>query len=333
MSFSPITPDNISISSDSYVTTLWSTDGTILGASNILYDSQQPNENYLNVYAYPNSIVDNDPEFSISYGNINGTGSLPLNPLVPELTPTRINYGQIRTLINGDENTLINFGNGNNASDDVYIINISRSRYKEKLFLNTFNLTLYDNNGTTLKLTNNIKDSNTVSYCDAGRIYNIVSGSNGESIPGGGTTISGSYGSFLPDVGLILLNPRALSLPPVSGGLNLNIDATNNFNNNKILFDYIKSGNNFSLNSEETISSQYIFVYLKSGEYNYTTNPSIINENGEFYHETLINNPQTYITTVGLYNDSNELLAVAKLSKPLAKNFTKGGMLRVKLSY
>jgi hypothetical protein len=47
----------------------------------------------------------------------------------------------------------------------------------------------------------------------------------------------------------------------------------------------------------------------------------------------MINNPQTYITTVGLYNDNNDLLGVAKLSKPLLKDFTKEALVRIKLDY
>ena len=58
-----------------------------------------------------------------------------------------------------------------------------------------------------------------------------------------------------------------------------------------------------------------------------------IDDNGNILYTTLINNPQTFITTVGMYNDSNELLAVAKLSKPLVKDFTKEALIRVKLDY
>ena len=39
------------------------------------------------------------------------------------------------------------------------------------------------------------------------------------------------------------------------------------------------------------------------------------------------------ITTVGLYNDNNDLLATAKLSKPLLKDFTKEALVRIKLDY
>ncbi len=64
-----------------------------------------------------------------------------------------------------------------------------------------------------------------------------------------------------------------------------------------------------------------------------TTNPSIIDSNGNLLYTSLVNNPQTYVTTVGLYNDNNELLAIAKLSKPLVKDFTKEALVRIKLDY
>ena len=54
---------------------------------------------------------------------------------------------------------------------------------------------------------------------------------------------------------------------------------------------------------------------------------------GEVIYTQFINNPQVYITTVGMYNDANELVAVAKLSKPLLKDFTKESLIRVKLDF
>ena len=87
------------------------------------------------------------------------------------------------------------------------------------------------------------------------------------------------------------------------------------------------------MNSQETISSNYLFVRVKNSEFNYTTNPSFISGSGELVFPTLVNNPQTYMTTVGMYNDNNELLAVAKMSKPLVKDFTKEALIRVKLDF
>ncbi len=335
MSFSALNPEDIVISSDSIVSTLWSDGKTVI---NSVYKLNEENTKpYLDVYSsdinvFPNS----DPQFSIIYGNKTGSGSALINTMIPNITSTRITYGQIRTLINGDENSPISFGAGNPDSNDFWLININRARYKEKLFPSTFNLLLGSNSGS-ISLTNNSKDSKVVNYCDAGRIFDIVSGSNGNAISGSGITSNGSYGKFLPDVGLILLNPKALTATPASGGLSLNIDYSINNdaknNNNNALFQAINSGSYFSLNSEETITSDYIFIRVKNADFNYTANPSIINDNGEFYYDTLINNPQTYITTVGLYNDANELLAVAKLSKPLVKDFTKELLLRTKIDF
>jgi len=339
MSFSPLNNEDIVVSSDSIVSTLWSDDKTIL---NNFYKENTSTKPYIEVYSSdPNISSSLDVQFSIAYGNKYGSGSALINPLVPNNSITRVLYGQFRTLINGDENTDINFGNGNTVAEDIYIININRTRYKEKLFSPTFNLNLTGVSGT-INLTNNSKDVTTISYCDAGRVFDVVSGSNGNAITTSnsttpGYTASGSYGKFLPDVGLILLNPKALALPFVSGGINV-VPGTAQDNvtlnqNNLQFFNAINSGSYFSLNSEETITSDYVFIRVRNNEFNYSTNPSIINDNGEFYYPSLVNNPQTFITTVGLYNNSNELLAVAKLSKPLTKDFTKEMLLRVKLDF
>jgi hypothetical protein len=77
-----------------------------------------------------------------------------------------------------------------------------------------------------------------------------------------------------------------------------------------------------------------VFCRPRSSQYNYSENPSFISgSTGEVLYPLFINSPTTYITTVGLYNDTNELLAVAKLSKPLQKDFTKEALIRVKLDF
>jgi hypothetical protein len=100
-----------------------------------------------------------------------------------------------------------------------------------------------------------------------------------------------------------------------------------------VLHDAIAAGDSFKLNSEETISSNYVFVRVRNSEFNYSSNPSNITGSGEIRHNSMVNNPQAYVTSVGLYNDNNDLLGVAKLSKPLLKDFTKEALIRIKLDY
>jgi hypothetical protein len=100
------------------------------------------------------------------------------------------------------------------------------------------------------------------------------------------------------------------------------------------MYQFISGGNHFQIQSEETITSDYIFCRIRNSQANYTTNPSFISAStGEILDPVLINSPEVYVTTVGLYNDSNELLAVAKLSRPLRKDFTKEALIRVKLDF
>ncbi len=338
MSFIALDPTDFVISADAVTAPAWSTNTSVLTAFTS-QSSVAPNF-YVDIYATA-SAADGEPEFSIAYGNVNGYGSTAYNSLVTGLTPTRTVYGQYRTLVYGDENTNFNFGTGNSSASDIYVLNINRNRYKQQLFVPTFNLTL-TSGSATVKLTNNSLDTNTVTYLDCGRAYDIVSGSNGSAtttaIKTGvtaGYTESGSYGLYLPDVGLIVLNPRALALPATSGGLVLNVNSTTYANsyNYQSLYNAVSGGANFQLNSEETVSSNFVFVRVKSQDFNYTTNPSIISGSGQLNFSSLINNPQTYVTTVGMYNTNNELLAVAKLSKPLVKDFTKEALIKVKLNW
>ncbi len=101
----------------------------------------------------------------------------------------------------------------------------------------------------------------------------------------------------------------------------------------KTYLEEVLSDGNY-LNAQESITSDFIFIRPRSSEFNYSENPSFISgSTGEVLYSSFINNPQTYITTIGLYNDTNQLLAVAKLSRPLPKDFTKEALIQVKLDY
>ena len=65
---------------------------------------------------------------------------------------------------------------------------------------------------------------------------------------------------------------------------------------------------------------------IKRGEFNFTTNPTILDRSAQGLREAKISSFVTdtdwdpYITTIGLYDDSARLLAVGKLSRPLRKD-------------
>lgn len=343
MSFIPFGPDDSVISSETVTSALWSGNAFNLSGSYFTSSAQESGSSgkfYLNVYQIPFASSGSEVQFSVAYGHISGSGSALFNSFVNGLTPTRDIYGQMRNIVYGDEGSVFNFGGSNGQSRDIYVINVSRARFKESIAVGSWNLELRFGT-SSLYLTDNSKDSSITNYIGSNKVYYIVSGSDGSSFNSSSIqTNSGSYGLFLPDMGLYILNPRALSLPYNLGGISMPINETPattytaSINiNNRTLYQSIVSGSIFTARNQETISSRFFFVTAKSSQLNYTTNPSIIDNNGNLLYPTLVDNPQTYATTIGLYNDSNELLAVAKLSKPLVKDFTKQLNCRVKLEF
>ena len=95
-----------------------------------------------------------------------------------------------------------------------------------------------------------------------------------------------------------------------------------------------QSEDGFIVDTQEKITSQYYFVRAKNFEYNYTTNPSFIDNTGNLTFSSMIDNPKVYITTVGLYQGQPpQLVAVGKLSGPVEKNYGTEATIKVKLTY
>ena len=73
-------------------------------------------------------------------------------------------------------------------------------------------------------------------------------------------------------------------------------------------------------------SSQPIYTYnyhcrVKESEFNFTQNPSALSDSSGSLTDMITGSMfKPYMTTVGLYNDANELIAVAKLGQPVPKS-------------
>ena len=342
MSFKRFDQEDVVVSAESVTTPLWTgdintltsfyTSSTQIGGTSADY--------YYDVYQTSSVLDTARVQFSLAYADKKGSGSLLYNANVDGKSPSSTIYGQYRNLVLGDEDSNFNFGGKD--SDYFYIIAVDRARYKEKLLPGSFELFLQESGSATnkLNLIDNSSVTTTTTFTDSGRVYELVSGSISNGVhtslnDNGYTSNSGSYGKLLPDVGIIILNGPALDAIYTAGGMSLGTDRDSNTPgvNNRLLYDVLRHSGSIRLQSEETISSNFIFVRARNSEFNYSTNPSLITGSGELRHNVMIDSPQSYITAVGLYNDNNDLLAVAKLSRPLLKDFTKETLVRIKLDY
>ena len=310
---------------------------------------------YINVYNITASDSAAEVQYAIAYGHSAGSGS-------PDFTndtgsfglgASRVIYNQYRQMHFNDDTA--NFTFGNHTPKSIYVININRSRYKQRLTLGSLNLnisgavqgfaTQTEVHLTDDSVTNGLAGNSTDNGGCLGPYYNIVSGASG--ILSGSVTnqvtvdgVTSTFGYFYPQAGLIILNAEVFdkALHPVTGSGDTNNTDRNHVNlmrhischGNQVSQDNTGS---FVIDTTEEINSQFYFCRAMNKQFNYTNNESFVDENKNIRIQSMRANPKVFITTVGLYNDAFEMLAVAKMSQPVAKDFTKEALIRVKLDY
>ena len=306
---------------------------------------------YVDTYHKATTQTGSAVQFALAFGHALGSGSDSQGQLND--SPSRAIYSQYRQLLlKPNDSRFTTAGSG--STDYIYVVNFKRNRLKERLDAGNWELPLMNIsssrplnatgsvNVTGSRVITLIDDSSlkAATIGDSGKIYNIVSG----SINGGvyNPTAPVYYGLAYPDFGTLILDGKMLDQQL---NFQTNTGSSSEGNNHFALFHSI-SGSALQTNTatsdpygflarnSEKITSTHYFVRVKNAEYNFSNNPSYVTGSvGEIAQSTFIGDPKTYITTVGLYNDSQELLAVAKLSKPLLKSFQREALIRVKLDY
>lgn len=350
--FGYVSSDDITdVENQIIMTGMWSNDSPILTTffTSSTQTSQRNAENYYDVY---NIDTLQNPEsaevqFSLSYGNYLGSGSLELSELFPEsLEASKVNYYQYKRLLLPPNQQKFIFENSSRIgveTDEIYAINIKRERFREEMNAGNWELKLEGSNGSFSFI-----DNSSVSDGVIPNVFKVVRGSLNIGTSPQPTITSETagngegYGLFFPDKGIIILNPTAIgdTVGDVvdeslvnKGNLSGSKEMNEEQYNHERLYYAIKNGQSFQAIRVENISSQIIYVRATSREFNYSNNPSFTNNDGTFTVEEFNRNPKTYITTIGLYNKEDELVAVAKTSRPIVKNFDKEVAIRAKLFY
>ena len=304
---------------------------------------------YYNVYnADPAADTTAEVQFGVAYGHVNGSGSVSLANSDDALLASKANYAQYKSVILDPTDSKFSFENGAGTlvdSNDIYAINVNRSRYREKMDPGNWSLTLTGTGGTHTFIDDSGKKFGDT-LGKAGRVFKVVSGSlnlgteNAATI--NSTVSSGDvgFGLFYPVRGIIILSPAALedavgsvnvdgASVSIAGSASTSVEQENH----KILVNAINVGGDFQARRTENVSTQHFFVRATNREFNYSNNPTYVNSLGKFAETTFETDPQTYITTIGLMNDANEMIAVAKTSQPIQKSFDKEVLIKVKLSF
>jgi len=298
---------------------------------------------------YYNVQYNSKDHFGVSYGHIGGSGSA--NQSTSQEGTTQAIYKQFYNFTEptaADLRDEVGFNINSITQSDAYFIVAERLQMKDRLNPGTWTITL---SGSTtagvakeLKLTDDSKTTNPITPGSPfGEVYSIYSGSAG-TVQSTGT----QYGKFYPDAGLFVLsaNEVSSSLPGTgawqtsAGGV---VTQGSGLSPDKRVADAADNAwkiaramelGSVTLRSEE---QQYIYDYFcraKASEYNLSENITFWSGSDyQIRHSDMVTNPQTYISEVGLYDTTGDLVAIGRLSSPINKNFSSEAIVKVRLTY
>ena len=301
-----------------------------------------------------------EPYFGVSYGNIKGSGSI-YEEYEEDDSPSKSVYSQYRLLTLEQPQTKFEFytnGALDNSIEDVYTMNFYRNYFKDGIDPGNFQISLVELNGNSVA--NNVHTGSNVQVSSSNKLITLIDNSNdlnnqqfcsdtpyysfdlisGSLVDGAyNSHATHSYGTVYPELNIIVFDGKKLNselgFNSVSGS---NINGDNSYK----LFTSISGA--AALNNPVKVRSvieKNITEYLlriPHTEANYSNNPTyVINEGklssrGLIKNKCFVDNPVTFITAIGLYNKDNELVAIAKPSRPIKKTADDELYLKVRLS-
>tara|TARA_Y100000034_G_scaffold38168_1_gene46868 strand:- start:1361 stop:2494 length:1134 start_codon:yes stop_codon:yes gene_type:complete len=325
---------------------------------------------FQSVYDYPYLSSSANHIFDLSIGI--HSGSVLSASGVPTQASKKFNmYNEFAQLLLGYDVTKkieafesdLNIADDTNQMKDCYFISLSRLLTKDQIKKGTFNITVGQD--TWLN-----PFAATLTLGDTG---SSETGGFKSGLPGGDYAIlydttaslssdtpSSSYGAIFYQAGVVVLSSSLWKTGSVGGGGTYAGAAITDFASGSVtttgstaedgaardvmwmMATSSISGacdaarariQNISFNNSTEINSTIYFCRMPVNQFNYSSNPTYTTASKMVVKNVKSDMPVSYVTTIGLYNSANELLATAKLSEPLRKDPTNELTLRVRLDY
>jgi hypothetical protein len=237
-------------------------------------------------------------------------------------------YKQMAKLLLGSESSLFSFNSIN--YNELFFVLFKRRIFKDEIKKGNTSINIQVS-GT----------NNNISLLDTGAAATYTVGPSGDEgkLYSGSTEIGKIYYNagimvFPTGVFLAAVNPTA-SYWSGSTASNMNIDQVSVTGNiDSMVYGLRQRINNIQFFNQTNLHSTVYFCRALNSDFNYSTNPSFVDSDGRIVVTSGTDNQtRTYITTIGLYDINDNLLAVAKASDPVKKSPDNELVFRVRLSY
>ena len=279
-----------------------------------------------------------------------------------QMAQVLMGYDATGSILRFDEDG--NLLDGGTKLDDVFFLNFSRLLTKDEIKKGTFSLTLgvddtFDQGGTIfnnrLVITDYSASLASPSYLvnsPAGE-YGILSATgshnnNDQVTKDAGPDKKYSVGLIFYQAGIAVISGSVFNKANRGGILNNSLGSSAFSSNSGVTtgFTFLTGSEisasadglrnrfqNVQFNNTTELNSTVYFCRANHNEFNYSSNPTYVSGSKVRVKSQSTDNPVAYITTVGLYNDNNELMATAKLSEPLKKSPDTEFTIRARLDY
>jgi len=314
---------------------------------------------FQSVYDYPYLSSSANHIFDITVG-VGASSGLAVNATTGQKSKKKNIYNQMAQLLVGYDATGSvmrfdqdgNFATTTDKYDDVIVIPFSRLLVKDEIKKGTFsmklgvNVTYRDSTTATpapypssVEITDASGSDSYFVNSPVGE-YGILYASN--SVGSELTTNGSKAGLIYYQAGIVVLTKELFNT-----GANGLLDGAVEFNTAGDTIDTILTSStiealadglrnridNIQFNNTTELNSTIYFCRANHNEFNYSTNPTYVDGSKIRVKTNSTDEPISYITSIGLYNDKNELMATAKLSEPLRKSPSTEFTLRARLDY
>lgn len=173
---------------------------------------------------------------------------------------------------------------------------------------------------------------------DAGAAGNFQQSLGGDYAPLRYNGTGSEVGQVWYNAGIIVLHPDSAwgAVPVWSASMAktlVNMQSSGNIN--QIVDGFRTHIERIDLNNQVNLQSSIFFCRIGNREFNYSSNPTFVDENGLIRVTSGSNvlTSRTYVTTVGLYDQNDNILAVGKVNKPVFNSFESETVIRIRLDY
>lgn len=295
---------------------------------------------FQSVYDYPYLSSSANHIFDISVGLSSRSG---LSSSLNQQNNKKINvYNQMAQVLAGNDITgsILEFdkdGNilaGGEKLREVFFVNFSRLLVKDEIKKDSFRLIIGTGSfatpfAGTLRTVGDYGAQNEYRVNSPAGEYGILYTSSVNIDPSG----SSGVGLLFYQAGIAVLTASLFAGATMTGSTG-NVSNLFQTSSMQVAADSLRRRiQSINFNNTTELNSTIYFCRLNHNEFNYSSNPTYLSSSKMVVKNSSMDNPVSYITSVGLYSADNELLAVAKLSEPLKKDPTNEMILRVRLDY